>query len=127
MSDTQRVDKWLWAARFFKTRGLAQDAVEAGQVRLRGARIKSSRGVQVNDILQIKAGGQEWEVVVKGLSAQRGPAVFARTLYDETPDGMKTRLEQLALKKLEADPSNPIKGRPTKHDRRAIDQFRGKY
>lgn len=127
MTETQRVDKWLWAARFFKTRSLAQDAVEAGQVRLRGARIKSSRGVQLNDILQIRAGGQDWEVVVKGLSAQRGPAVFARTLYDETPDGMKARLAQLALKKLDADPSRPLKGRPTKHDRRALEQFRKQY
>ncbi len=122
--DDQRIDKWLWAARFYKTRTLAQAAVEAGQVKVGGDRVKPSRAVRPADILQIRAGEQDWEVVVRGLSAQRGPAVFARTLYDETPQGLKKRLEVQALRKQAADPSQGIKGRPTKHDRRRLDTFK---
>jgi ribosome-associated heat shock protein Hsp15 len=122
--DDQRIDKWLWAARFFKTRTLAQAAVEAGQVKVGGDRVKPSRAVRLADILQIRAGEQDWEVVVRGLSAQRGPAVFARTLYDETPQGLKKRLEVQALRKQVADPSLGIKGRPTKQDRRLLDTFK---
>ncbi|GAA4327832.1 RNA-binding S4 domain-containing protein [Pigmentiphaga soli] len=122
--DEQRIDKWLWAARFFKTRTLAQEAVEAGQVRMGGDRIKPSRAVRPADVLQIRAGEQDWEVVVKGLSAQRGPAVFARTLYDETPQGLRRRLEAQALRRQNQDPSLGIKGRPTKQDRRSLDRFK---
>ncbi len=122
--DTLRIDKWLWAARFYKTRTLAQAAVEAGQVKVGAERIKPSRGVRVDDILQIRAGDQEWEVVVRAISTQRGPAVFARTLYAETPQGLKRRLDAQALRKHAEDPAQVIKGRPTKHDRRRLDGFR---
>ncbi|MBX6316925.1 MAG: RNA-binding S4 domain-containing protein [Pigmentiphaga sp.] len=119
-----RIDKWLWAARFYKTRSLAQAAVEAGQVKVGGDRVKPSRSVRPGDILQIRAGEQDWEVLVRGLSAQRGPAVFARTLYDETPQGLKRRLEALELRKQNVDPSAHIKGRPTKHDRRQLEKLK---
>ncbi|MDX3904092.1 MAG: RNA-binding S4 domain-containing protein [Pigmentiphaga sp.] len=119
-----RIDKWLWAARFYKTRSLAQAAVEAGRVKVAGERIKSSRSVRPGDVLQIRAGEQDWEVLVRALSAQRGPAVFARTLYDETPQGLRRRLEAIELRKQNQDPSSQMKGRPTKHDRRRLDHFR---
>lgn len=119
-----RIDKWLWAARFFKTRSLAQDAVEAGKVRLGGERMKSSRSVKPGDILQIRAGDQDWEVLVRGVAKMRGPATFARTLYDETQDGLKRRLQALELNKQARDPAGDIRGRPTKQDRRTLDRFR---
>ncbi|GAA0494287.1 S4 domain-containing protein [Pigmentiphaga sp. GD03639] len=119
-----RIDKWLWAARFYKTRTLAQEAVEAGQVKVSGERVKPSRAVRPGDILQIRAGDQDWEVLVRALSTQRGPAVFARTLYDETQQGMKRRLEAIELRRQNADPAATLKGRPTKQDRRKIERFR---
>ncbi|MEK7947901.1 S4 domain-containing protein [Pigmentiphaga sp. YJ18] len=119
-----RIDKWLWAARFYKTRTLAQDAVEAGQVKVSGERVKPSRAVRPGDILQIRAGDQDWEVLVRALSTQRGPAVFARTLYDETQQGLKRRLEAIELRRQNADPAANLKGRPTKQDRRKIERLR---
>ncbi len=119
-----RIDKWLWAARFFKTRTLAQEAVEAGKVKVGGDRVKPSRSVRPGDVLQIHAGDQDWEILVRGLAKMRGPAVFARTLYDETKDGLKRRLEVMELNKQAQDPSTAIRGRPTKHDRRRLDRFR---
>ncbi len=119
-----RIDKWLWAARFYKTRTLAQEAVEAGQVKVSGERVKPSRAVRPGDILLIRAGEQEWEVLVRALSSQRGPAVFARTLYDETQQGLKRRLEAIELRRQNADPAANLKGRPTKQDRRNIDRLR---
>jgi len=119
-----RIDKWLWAARFYKTRSLAQAAVEAGQVKVGGDRVKPSRSVRPGDILQIRAGEQDWEVLVRGLSGQRGPAAFARTLYDETQQGLKRRLEAIELRRQNADPSVHIKGRPTKHDRRQLEKLK---
>lgn len=118
-----RIDKWLWAARFYKTRTLAQDAVEAGQVKVAGERVKPSRAVRPGDILQIRAGEQDWEILVRALSTQRGPAVFARTLYDETPQGLKRRLEAIELRRQNTDPAANLKGRPTKQDRRNIEKW----
>jgi len=118
-----RIDKWLWAARFYKTRTLAQDAVEAGQVKVAGERVKPSRAVRPGDILQIRAGEQDWEILVRALSTQRGPAVFARTLYDETPQGLKLRLEAIELRRQNTDPAANLKGRPTKQDRRNIEKW----
>lgn len=118
-----RIDKWLWAARFYKTRTLAQEAVEAGQVKVSGERVKPSRAVRPGDILLIRAGEQDWEVLVRALSTQRGPAVFARTLYDETQQGLKRRLETIELRRQNADPAANLKGRPTKQDRRNIEKW----
>lgn len=119
-----RIDKWLWAARFYKTRTLAQEAVEAGQVKVAGGRVKPSRSVRPGDVLQIRAGEQDWEVLIRALSAQRGPAVFARTLYDETRQGLRRRLDAIELRRQNQDPAAQMKGRPTKQDRRTLEKFR---
>ncbi len=123
-----RIDKWLWAARFFKTRGLAQAAVEAGRVRLVGAgepgdRVKSSRELRVGDLLRIQVGDLVWTVSVLGLSEQRGPAPVARQLYAESAQSQAERLARIVAAKEQAEPSSGIKGRPTKKDRRQIHRF----
>ncbi len=122
--EEQRIDKWLWAARFFKTRTLAQTAVENGRVQIGGERPKASRAVRPGDRVNIRAGDQVFDVVVRGLSAIRGPAPFARTLYDETAEGLKRRLEAIELNRQARDPAREIRGRPTKHDRRQLDDWR---
>lgn len=123
-----RVDKWLWAARFFKTRGLAQEAVEGGRVRfvvagVVGDRIKASREVRLDDMLQIQVGDLVWVVTVRGLSDKRGPAPVARQLYEETPQSLAQRLAQIETRRMLAEPSSSLKGRPTKKDRRQIHRF----
>ena len=123
-SSRPRIDKWLWAARFFKTRSLAQDAVENGRVRLNGDRVKSSREVRVGDTLVIQVGEFTWTVSVLGLSDRRGPAPVARQLYCETADSQAARLKQIETRQWVADPGSAIKGRPTKRDRRLIHRFR---
>jgi ribosome-associated heat shock protein Hsp15 len=122
MSDTVRIDKWLWAARFFKTRSLASDAVEGGKVRLNGERIKPARNLKLGDVLQIDNGSTEWEVAVQGLSDKRGPAVVAQTLYAETEESMIKRQEKADRDRYFREPSTTIKGRPTKRDRRSLDK-----
>ncbi|HEV2611599.1 MAG TPA: RNA-binding S4 domain-containing protein [Noviherbaspirillum sp.] len=122
MNPSVRIDKWLWAARFFKTRSLATDAVDSGKVRLNGERIKPARSVKADDILQIDNGSTEWEVVVKDLSDKRGPASVAQTLYAETEASMAKRQEQAEQRRYFREPSSTIKGRPTKRDRRLIDR-----
>ncbi len=117
-----RIDKWLWAARFFKTRSMATDAVDSGKVRLNGERIKPARNVKADDVLQIDNGSTEWEVVVKDLSDKRGPASIAQTLYAETQESVAKRLEQAEQRRFFREPSATIKGRPTKRDRRLIDR-----
>jgi len=121
-----RIDKWLWAARFYKTRTLAREAVEAGQVKVAGERVKPSRSVRPGDVLQIRAGDQDWEILIRALSTQRGPAVFARTLYDETQQGLKRRLAAIELRRQNQDPAAHIKGRPTKLDRRSLEKLRSR-
>ena len=123
-----RIDKWLWAARFFKTRGLAQDAVEAGRVRFvvsgnLGDRIKPSREVRLGDVLHIQVGDLVWTINVVGLSDKRGPAPVARQLYEESPESQAARLVQIEAKRAQAEPGSSIKGRPTKKDRRQIHRF----
>lgn len=123
-----RIDKWLWAARFFKTRGLAQDAVEAGRVRIVGAnlageRVKASREVRQGDVWQIQIADQTWIVTVRGLSDKRGPAQVARELYEETPASVAARLAQIETWREQFEPGSSIKGRPTKKDRRQIHRF----
>jgi len=120
-----RLDKWLWAARFFKTRALAAEAVTGGKVTMRGDRIKPARPVQVGDEIAIRLGAYEHVVRVRELSARRGPATVAATLYEETSESLaaRTRLaEQLRLA-----PAALVfedKGRPTKRDRREIDKWK---
>ena len=123
MSDSVRIDKWLWAARFFKTRSLATDAVDSGKVRLNGDRVKPARNVKVGDTLDIDNGSTEWEVVVEGLAEKRGSATVAQALYAETEQSIAERLKKVAQSKLFREPSEAIKGRPTKRDRRQLDKF----
>jgi ribosome-associated heat shock protein Hsp15 len=123
-----RIDKWLWAARFFKTRGLAQEAVEGGRVRFViagdvGERIKASREVRLGDVLHIQVGDLAWSVTVLGLSDKRGPAPVARLLYEESPESLAARLAQIEARRMQAEPGSGIKGRPTKKDRRQIHRF----
>lgn len=125
MSDGVRIDKWLWAARFFKTRTLATDAVDAGKVRLNGDRVKPARSVKIGDTLDIDNGATEWEVFVRDLSEVRGSAPIAQKLYEETPASIVKRQNEAERRALFREPSVSIKGRPTKRDRRLLDKSRG--
>lgn len=121
-TDKLRIDKWLWAARFFKTRSIAADAVESGKVTLGGARIKPAKTVGVGDMLVIRIGPYQHEVEVLALSARRGPAPVAQQLYRETEESKRKRAIQAEQNKLL--PQSALKGRPTKRDRREIDRMR---
>ena len=118
-----RLDKWLWAARFFKTRSLAADAVSGGKVEMNGDRAKPSRIVRASDKLTIRRGPYEWTVVVKDVSRSRGPAPRAQQLYEETIESASEREAAIAQMKLERSPKFDIPGRPSKKDRRAITRF----
>ena len=124
MSEPIRVDKWLWAARFFKTRSLATDAIDHGRVKLNGLKIKPAKTIQLNDLLDIDNGSSQWQVKVIGLSGQRGSATLARQLYIETEESIKTREQEAMRRALFPEPSADIKGRPTKRDRRLLDKSR---
>ena len=118
-----RIDKWLWAARFFKTRALAADAVECGKVLINDMRVKPAKAVGVDDLLVIRLGPYQYVVEVLALSDKRGPAPQAQKLYSETEESRKRR-EALALE-LKAQAQNETRdGRPTKKDRRDIERFR---
>ena len=119
-----RVDKWLWAARFFKTRSAAQQAVEGGKVKLNGERVKPSRDLRPGDELMVCIGNSEWTLRVELLSDKRGPATVARTLYSESEASRIKREEQAALRKFAADPARDRVGRPTKRERRELDSWR---
>lgn len=118
-----RLDKWLWAARFFKTRSLAADAVGGGKVEVNGDRAKPSRIVRTGDRLTIRRGPYEWKITVKDVSRLRGPAPLARQLYEETIESIRKREAVIAQLKLERSPEFEIPGRPSKKDRRAIARF----
>ena len=118
-----RIDKWLWAARFFKTRSLAQQAIAAGRVRLNEARVKSSHELKTGDALAIRVGDVEWQIVVSMLSDKRGPAEQARKLYQETEASRTERERRIDLRRWGAEPARELKGRPTKRDRRRIEDF----
>jgi ribosome-associated heat shock protein Hsp15 len=122
MTDSVRIDKWLWAARFFKTRSMATDAVDGGKVRLNGERVKPARGVKPGDRLDIDNGATEWEVIVKDVAEKRGSATIAQTLYDETAESIAAREKKAELRKYFREPGEMLKGRPTKRDRRLIDK-----
>jgi ribosome-associated heat shock protein Hsp15 len=120
-----RLDRWLWAARFFKTRALAAAAVAGGKVEVNGARAKRAKALAVGDRLRIRRGPFEYRVVVRAVSEHRGPATRAAALYEEDLEGKRLR-ERLA-EQLRVAPSLRYerKGRPTKRERRAIERFRG--
>jgi ribosome-associated heat shock protein Hsp15 len=121
-----RIDKWLWAARFFKTRSLAGRACELGRIQSNGQPAKPAREVRIGDMLQVTNDGGDFQVEVLGLSEVRGPASVAQTLYRETEASRELRLkvaaERRAMKQFEQLPA----GRPDKRDRRRIIQFRGR-
>ena len=118
-----RLDKWLWAARFFKTRSLAQQAVVGGRVQLNGVRTKPAHEVKAGDMVDVRVGEWRWEVKVAALSDRRGPAEEARKLYDETAASRAERQRRGDLRRWGAEPAAELKGRPTKRDRRQIDDF----
>jgi len=121
-----RLDKWLWAARFFKTRALAAEAVEGGKVEVNGDRPKRARSLQVGDELRIRLGPHEHIVTVRALSDRRGPATQAAGLYQETEASRSAReARALQLKSLHSL-FGPEKGRPTKKDRREIERLKGR-
>ncbi|WP_223788465.1 RNA-binding S4 domain-containing protein [Marinicella meishanensis] len=115
-----RIDKWLWAARFFKTRSLAKKQVEQGKIKLDGQKCKPSRTVQIGDLLRIRKNDVVWEVEVTGLSDRRGSATIAQTLYQETPASRQQRESQALLRKMEYHSTPRPDKRPSKKQRRDI-------
>lgn len=120
-----RLDKWLWAARFFKTRSLAAQAVEGGKVRLNGERAKPAKAVKPGDRLEIRLGEAIWEVEVRAWSGRRGPAEEARSLYVESEASRARREAQAVERRYQGEPAAELRGRPSKRDRRLIHRFTG--
>ena len=118
-----RIDKWLWAARFFKTRSLAADAVAKGRVRIGDEPVKASKEVRVGDLVEIDIERVIWQVQVLGVCDVRGPASVAQTLYAETDEGRTRRFAELERRKTFREPAAALHGRPTKRDRRIIDKL----
>jgi ribosome-associated heat shock protein Hsp15 len=119
-----RIDKWLWAARFFKTRSAAQQAIEGGKVKLNGERTKPAKDLKPGDRLAINIRGYEWDIQVLQLSAQRGPAPVARTLYEEGEESRAKRALEVEKRRRFNEPATALQGRPTKRDRRVLDRWR---
>jgi ribosome-associated heat shock protein Hsp15 len=123
-SDRLRLDKWLWAARFFKTRSLATEAIAGGKVEVNGERAKPAKALKEGDEVRLRLGPYEHVLIVRELSARRGPASVAQTLYDETPASRDERARLAAqLKMAPATFVYEEKGRPTKKDRRDLSDF----
>jgi ribosome-associated heat shock protein Hsp15 len=120
--DSLRIDKWLWAARFYKTRSLACDEVTKHRVQINGQDVKPAREVKVGDTLTVRQGNIIKTVLVKGISAARGPAPVAQQLYEETAESIALRAKQAEQNRLAFEPAHSIEhGRPTKRDRRQIE------
>ena len=124
MTDSSvRLDRWLWAARFFKTRALAAAAVAGGKVQVNGTRAKPAKHLQVGDGVRVRVGPYEWLVNVRALSERRGPPKVAQTLYEESPEGRAARERLAELHKVAPAPTYQGKGRPTKKERREIERL----
>ena len=123
--DAVRLDKWLWAARFYKTRSLATAAVTAGEVRVARERVKPARVVKPGDEVQIRRGEDVMDIVVRELSEVRGPAPVAQRLYEETEESRRRRAVAAERRRLAREPALDIKGRPTKRDARVLRRLRG--
>ena len=119
-----RVDKWLWAARFFKTRGAATEAVLGGRVHVNGERVKPAKDVHADDTLEITIGMTRRVVIVRGVAEKRGPASVAQTLYDETPESIAEREQRSREYKLSRPLGSDLGARPTKQDRRRLEALR---
>ena len=121
--DSLRIDKWLWAARFYKTRSLAAEEIGKNRVQVNGQDAKASREVRPGDRVRLRQGPVEREVVVRGISAIRGPASVAQQLYEETPESVQRREAAAQQRRLAMEPALAIEqGRPTKRDRRQMDK-----
>lgn len=123
--DRLRLDKWLWAARFFKTRSLAADAIDGGKVRLNGHPVKPAREVKIGDTLDLTIGEAHWTVLVRAINEYRRPAPEARQLYEETGASRLAREQAAEARALAPAPGADLRGRPTKRDRRKIQRFFG--
>lgn len=119
-----RLDKWLWVARFYKTRSLAAEAVDGGRVKVNRVAAKPAKELKIGDLIALRAGEQDWQVVVQGFAAQRRPAAEAQLLYAETPEIAQQRARQAELRQLSPVPEADHKGRPTKRDRRQLGRLR---
>jgi ribosome-associated heat shock protein Hsp15 len=119
-----RVDRWLWAARFFKTRTAATEAVAGGGVQVNDASVKAARELAVGDRVEVRRGDERWTVVVRALADRRGPASVARTLYEETPESAADRARRAAERRLARPLGADLGTRPTKRDRRRLDALR---
>lgn len=122
--DAVRVDKWLWAARFFKTRSLAAEAVSGGKVHVNGQRIKPARRVHTGDSLRIRRAGTEFVVTVRAVSERRGPAREAQVLYEETEESARKRADETAARKARHASTPSPDRRPSKRERREIMRLR---
>jgi ribosome-associated heat shock protein Hsp15 len=122
--ETVRIDKWLWAARFFKTRSAATDAVLGGRVQLNGMRAKPAKEVRAGDAIELRIGQLAWTLVVRSVADKRGTATVARALYDETPDSVAARELRSAELRLSRPLGADLGARPTKQDRRRIEELR---
>lgn len=121
-----RIDKWLWAARFFKTRSAATDAVQGGRVHVNGVRAKPAKDVAVADVIEVTVGQTPWTVVVRGLADKRGSATVAATLYDETLESRAERQRRADDRRFARPVGADLGARPTKRDRRRIEELRGR-
>ena len=119
-----RIDKWLWAARFFKTRSLAAQAIDAGKIRLHDERTKPAKELKIGDRVLVTVGDYEWDIEVKVLETRRGSATIAQTLDHETPASIEKRALRVLQRKLAHEPAHAIQGRPTKRDRRDLDRWK---
>lgn len=123
-TDKVRLDKWLWAARFFKTRGLSADEIGRGRVTVNGQVAKASREVRIADRIELRQGDVRRVVVVMAVEDRRGPATVAETLYAETPESVEAREQHASNRRLNPEPAMAIdQGRPTKRDRRELAQW----
>jgi len=120
-----RIDKWLWAARFYKTRSLAARAVEGGKVKLNGERVKPGKEVKAGDEIELRSGELRWLVEVRGVALKRGPAAEAALLYAESGESRVRREHMIAMRRAGPHPAHDTHGRPTKRDRRMIRRFTG--
>lgn len=124
--ETMRLDKWLWAARFFKTRAIAADAVDGGKVHLNDERVKRAKNLRVGDEVRLRLGPYEHRVIVRALSERRGPAAEATTLYEEREESRAAREALQAQRRIESMGMQRESARPTKRERRQLDDFRGR-
>ncbi len=121
-----RLDKWLWAARFYKTRSLAAREIEKGRISVNGQPGKASRELAVGDEVSVRRQGPAMVLRVRGLSAVRGPAPVAQQLYEETPESIRAREQAAEQRRLAPEPADDLRaGRPTKRERRVLDRWRG--